>query len=196
MCTCSNRLHMNDSRSNFINLHRVWLRLLEKCTWKLSLTRIARWSVIIFYLPHYVWIKKNYDIWPIEKWFFIQHIFSMLARSSYWNKVYKTEILKMRILFLKRMKKLILNKIFFYFFSENNMESSWGRSKSLSAKRENTCKYHKYFLIRKKTVLRMYWIFGFNNEEAHENVLIKFVYLLYCNCDIKWVKRLFPQILS
>ena len=73
---------MNDSRSNFINLHRVWLRLLEKCTWKFSLTRIARWSVIIFYLPHYVWIKKNYDLWPIEKWFFIQHIFSMLAQFN------------------------------------------------------------------------------------------------------------------
>ena len=39
MRTCSNRLHMNDSHFDFINLQRVWL-VLEKHTWKFTLTEL------------------------------------------------------------------------------------------------------------------------------------------------------------
>ena len=67
MRTCSNRLHMNDSRSDFINLHLVWL-FLERHTWKLTLTELqGGLSLLFLYITDAILIQRMDDLFMMDR---------------------------------------------------------------------------------------------------------------------------------
>ena len=67
MRTCSNRLHMNDSRSDFINLHLVWL-FLERHTWKLTLTELqGGLSLLFLYITDAILIQRMDNLFMMDR---------------------------------------------------------------------------------------------------------------------------------
>ena len=67
MRTCSNRLHMNDSRSDFINLHLVWL-FLERHTWKLTLTELqGGLSLLFLYITDAILIQRMDKLFMMDR---------------------------------------------------------------------------------------------------------------------------------
>ena len=76
MRTCSNRLHMNDSHFDFINLQRVWL-VLEKHSWKFTLTELQGGLSLflpvhnlkewMFFVTHMIWWSHDTLNWISKK---------------------------------------------------------------------------------------------------------------------------------